>query len=1579
MPSVASIACRCRIVLLTVLAGGPGAAAQAPRPPVVERFEWIGSPIGTLGPFPSGRISETGIVFGSTRSPIQTTVRFAGVYANGSWNTFGPPTTDGGISIAGLSGEVERPLSETEHGYPSHAFRIQPGNRAPHGREASSEGGGINATGVSTGRYYTASRCASHPYRWSDAGFDVLSFLPDCSWGIDINDGGQIAGALITGDEVGTVRAFVVQPNNAVVYLPGSGIGHGVSAINNRGLVAGSACGMSSEGGCTFDLGFVWNPETQRVDYLPMLPGDNGFSLASDLDDAGRVVGHSRDCTAAPDGCDRAVVWIDGVAIDLAPLADAFLRPGSLLLQAHSIANSGWITGIGIDGGERYQFFRLKLADPNTYVVNRPDDLHDADTEDGACDADGDAEGLQCTLRAALEQANAAPGRQKIVFAITDEGAPPPSMPVIDVLTPLPAIRDSLAIDARTQPLWNTVRIDGAGAGAVTDGLVVDADSVTLDGLTVVRFGGHGLVVDGGRGVYLRSLALGADRDNREDTTLANGLAALRIDGTPERVVVGRAAGDPEAEAPPNELLGPISIAPSARAEVAIRLGNRLRLRPGDAAAARVALVDLGGDGPTCTPWTPVGPTSPTPPPRLLHQPGDGSGATAFEGRALPGSRVVLWRVEALPAGHGRYFARDVTAVAEDSADAEGAFAIEASLSHGTRFTLGASVPGRGPSELAQARRPVVVLPGIGGTSLVDAASGAARWLPLGAFPNDRLAAMALPDDGRPDGRLRTDGLVEPFGTIYGPMTQAFVDAGYPGDVRNAAPETLDLWRFANDWRLSPGLLADSLHAFVDRLTVDTETPGDAARACEVDLAAHSNGGVIAGVYVQRDRAHARDRIHRLVTSGTPYLGAVQALAGHTVGYIFDLDKSASALFPFDVEWGRMLTMTRNVPGAYMLLPSPGYFAAADPARPANADNAVLVDLYNEGLASTGTLRAFLAEAQADAAGVPFGLGRNAGLFDEQTALHERLGDWRAYDGPPQIHRLVGELPASTAVAWRLAPGPESLAPSATSRSTPGDTDRHRAYRERLRPVLGFGDGTVPLVSATLGRDLTLGRVDLSGVGQTPWIAEFERFACRHLPLVEPGCPDAEGDGPDALARLVEIIESGSVVRFSAGGGGGSARAFRRAGGHREVLYVSGTAGLRVSVRDAADRLTGRADTSAFVSRQIPGVDFEETALGATLGLESDAAYTVEATAPEGATVYATRVAVDGVDGSGEQALFAPVSVGAGGRVRIVFGEGGTPLSASLSVDATGDGLFESSAAPAAMLTGGAAPLLPLPRPALATATGAEGDTTRRVATIDLPEAGAGWTWSLSGADPWITPDADSGSVPATLRLDLRATALPSGMARDTLTLRLENGGFVYETPVFVAFDVGDPLPVELVGFSATLDRATARLAWTTESESDNAGFSVEHRAPGAGAWREVGFVSGHGTTAERHTYAYAVPGLVPGRHVFRLRQIDTDGTATMGPEATLNMGIDGALYAEPLAPSPVRGEATMRVIVASPGRVRADVYDVLGRHVARVYDGAVESDVVVRLNSSEWAPGLYVVRVETGGASSARPFTVVR
>ncbi len=126
-------------------------------------------------------------------------------------------------------------------------------------------------------------------------------------------------------------------------------------------------------------------------------------------------------------------------------------------------------------------------------VVNVNTDEPDANTADLACDIDVSNTGLQCTLRAAIQEANVRPGRNIINFDIPGAGL----IHTISPLTQLPALTERVFINGRSQPgNYGPPLIEVRGdAGSATNGLVVNAHS-EIYALTINRFPGAGILID---------------------------------------------------------------------------------------------------------------------------------------------------------------------------------------------------------------------------------------------------------------------------------------------------------------------------------------------------------------------------------------------------------------------------------------------------------------------------------------------------------------------------------------------------------------------------------------------------------------------------------------------------------------------------------------------------------------------------------------------------------------------------------------------------------------------------------------------------------------------------------------------------------------------------------------------------------------------------------------------------------------------------------------------------------------------------------------------------------------------------
>jgi CSLREA domain-containing protein len=151
------------------------------------------------------------------------------------------------------------------------------------------------------------------------------------------------------------------------------------------------------------------------------------------------------------------------------------------------------------------QFFVL-------YTVNSTADQPDANAGDNSCDVDTSTPGDQCTLRAAILDANAngTSVADSIAFNIPTTDPNCNADTGVCTISPafsLPRISEPVTIDGYTQPgaSANTkavgndavllIRLDGFGIPNQPDGLFIDDDDCVVRGLSITSFGQGGIFI----------------------------------------------------------------------------------------------------------------------------------------------------------------------------------------------------------------------------------------------------------------------------------------------------------------------------------------------------------------------------------------------------------------------------------------------------------------------------------------------------------------------------------------------------------------------------------------------------------------------------------------------------------------------------------------------------------------------------------------------------------------------------------------------------------------------------------------------------------------------------------------------------------------------------------------------------------------------------------------------------------------------------------------------------------------------------------------------------------------------------
>lgn len=260
-------------------------------------------------------------------------------------------------------------------------------------------------------------------------------------------------------------------------------------------------------------------------------------------------------------------------------------------------------------------------------------------------------------------------------------------------------------------------------------------------------------------------------------------------------------------------------------------------------------------------------------------------------------------------------------------------------------------------------------------------------------------------------------------------------------------------------------------------------------------------------------------------------------------------------------------------------------------------------------------------------------------------------------------------------------------------------------------------------------------------------------------------------------------------------------------------------------------------------------------------------------------------------------------------------------------------------------------------------------------------------------------PDSERSAVPDEWVLELEDTATGErvNLSTDSYDFGISDGdGGSLSASDEARFRLnavpGSAIPVELAGFGARATGGeTVRLTWRTASETNNAGFVVQRKSPegedSRGGWTRLGFVDSKaqgGTTSQSNSYRFTDRELpfVADSLIYRLRQLDTDGTVHYSKAITVLRGAPDRLALDPPFPNPATQQVTLRLAVpeqdaSQPARI--SVYDVLGRRVASVGSGGVEAGRhQLRLDVGSWAAGTYFLRLTTDRATRTQKMTVV-
>jgi hypothetical protein len=208
-----------------------------------------------------------------------------------------------------------------------------------------------------------------------------------------------------------------------------------------------------------------------------------------------------------------------------------------------------------------------------------------------------------------------------------------------------------------------------------------------------------------------------------------------------------------------------------------------------------------------------------------------------------------------------------------------------------------------------------------------------------------------------------------------------------------------------------------------------------------------------------------------------------------------------------------------------------------------------------------------------------------------------------------------------------------------------------------------------------------------------------------------------------------------------------------------------------------------------------------------------------------------------------------------------------------------------------------------------------------------------------------------------------------------------EDGWYVDDILIYVYGIV----PVELSSFTATAFSNEVILNWTTSSELNNMGFEIERKSLSNNyGWQTISFVEGSGTSTNIIDYSFTDKNPIRGTLLYRLKQIDFDGSFRI--YTTEGVNFEGVYnYAlEQNYPNPFNPSTSINYSIPVLGNVNLKVYNLLGSEVAVLVDEYKEAgNYSVEFSTEDLknslGSGVYIYTLKSGSFTQTRKMVVLK
>ncbi|MCA0388799.1 MAG: T9SS type A sorting domain-containing protein [Bacteroidetes bacterium] len=247
-----------------------------------------------------------------------------------------------------------------------------------------------------------------------------------------------------------------------------------------------------------------------------------------------------------------------------------------------------------------------------------------------------------------------------------------------------------------------------------------------------------------------------------------------------------------------------------------------------------------------------------------------------------------------------------------------------------------------------------------------------------------------------------------------------------------------------------------------------------------------------------------------------------------------------------------------------------------------------------------------------------------------------------------------------------------------------------------------------------------------------------------------------------------------------------------------------------------------------------------------------------------------------------------------------------------------------------------------------------------------------------SGTNAWGSTLPLSSLVSDKGRLQIVKDISDAGLAFWT-DKRVGNG--IYGQKINTNGTLGNVIvPVELTSFSSVISGNSVTLEWSTATETNNAGFTLERKSA-SGSWIKAAEIQGAGTSTKPVEYRFSDNNLTPGTYNYRLIQRDFDGRETI--YSLLNeivISVPGQFELGQNYPNPFNPTTVIRFSLPVSGMTSLKVYNETGEEVATLVDGVREAgNYEISFDARGLSSGVYFYTLSSGEFSQTKKLVLMQ